>query len=159
MSTPQIDALRLVRFDRRPDRTLGDMQIRYSGDPEWHHFAWVVEDTDRMIRADQGLQHIKAAKVKAKTAIPYGRYRLTWTLSPSRGVHTLRLQDVPGFQGILIHSGNTPDHTEGCLCPGLDLDRTKGETRRSKPAVEWLEEHVRAALDAGREVWISIEAE
>ena len=27
----------------------------------------------------------------------------------------LHVQDVPGFEYILIHTGNTDEHTEGCL--------------------------------------------
>jgi hypothetical protein len=37
----------------------------------------------------------------------------------------LHVQDVPGFQYILIHTGNTDEHTSGCLIMGdtqQDLD-------------------------------------
>ena len=37
----------------------------------------------------------------------------------------LWLQDVPGFEYILIHQGNTDEHTSGCLIVGdtqQDLD-------------------------------------
>lgn len=152
-----ITGLKLVRKDPRADRTLGEMLVEYDGNGDWRPFAWVVEDKDRMLRADQPLDHIKATKVRAQTCIPSGRYRLAWTLSPSRGVHTLRLLDVPGFQGILVHSGNGPEHTEGCICPGLQLDRQKGVTSRSKEAVAWLEKHLPPLLADGREIWITVE--
>lgn len=154
----KISALKLTRIEARADRTLGQILVEYAHEPGmWRPFGWVVEDTDRMLRADQPLDHIRAVKVKGKTCIPSGRYRLTWTLSPSRGVYTLRLQDVPGFQGILVHSGNGPEHTEGCICPGLSLDRTTGRTGNSKKAVDWLEAQLRPLLEAGAEVWITVE--
>ncbi len=37
----------------------------------------------------------------------------------------LHIQDVPGFTYILIHTGNTDEHTSGCLIVGetqQDLD-------------------------------------
>ena len=40
----------------------------------------------------------------------------------------LWLQDVPGFEYILIHTGNTDEHTSGCLIVGntqADLDNGK----------------------------------
>lgn len=152
-----ITGLKLTRREARADRTLGDLLVEYDGNGDWKLFAFVVEDTDRLLRQDQPLEHIKASKVKTRTCIPSGRYRLTWTLSPSRGVNTLRLQDVPGFQGILIHSGNGPEHTEGCICPGLSMDKAAGRTSKSREAVAWLEKHIPPLLAAGREVWITVE--
>lgn len=157
MSMLNITGLKIRRLDPRSDRTIGEVLVEYNHDADWKFFAHIVEDPDRMLRADQGPAHIERVKVKGKTCIPTGRYKLAWTKSPSRGVFTLRLLDVPGYKGILIHTGNGPEDTEGCLCPGLNLDLQSGRTSKSKPAVEWLEKHIPPLLAAGHEVWVTVE--
>ena len=57
-------------------------------------------------------------KIKGKTAIPYGTYEIKWTYSPRFKKYTPQLMNVPSFEGIRIHSGNSSDHTEGCLLLG-----------------------------------------
>lgn len=78
-------------------------------------FGYVLEDVVRPA----------GQKVKDKTAIPYGTYRVTWEKSPrlsaQRGhdFYTPRLNAVPGFDGVLMHVGNYARDTSGCLLPGL----------------------------------------
>ena len=78
----------------------------------------------------------QAVKVMHETCIPEGTYDIK--LRTTGGFHTryknrygtthkgmLHLQDVPGFTYILIHAGNTDEHTSGCLIVGetqQDLD-------------------------------------
>lgn len=72
-----------------------------------------------------------APKIPGKTAIPEGRYRLRLDLVSPRFSNFSRypwarpwggklpfLCNVPGFSGILIHVGNTPFDTAGCLLVG-----------------------------------------
>ena len=81
----------------------------------------------------------QAVKVMHETCIPEGEYEIQFR--KTGGFHTrysakygnshygmLHLQDVPGFTYILIHSGNTDEHTSGCLIVGetqQDLDLGK----------------------------------
>ncbi len=81
----------------------------------------------------------QAVKVMHETCIPEGEYDIQFR--KTGGFHTrysakygnshygmLHLQDVPGFTYILIHSGNTDEHTSGCLIVGetqQDLDLGK----------------------------------
>ena len=81
----------------------------------------------------------QAVKVMHETCIPEGTYDIEFR--KTGGFHTkykqrygnshygmLHLQEVPGFTYILIHSGNTDEHTSGCLIVGetqQDLDRSK----------------------------------
>lgn len=69
------------------------------------------------------------SKVKGSTRIPPGIYKVG--LRSVGGVHnwlaakfsfhkgSLHLLEVPGFEYILIHPGNTSIDTMGCLLPGL----------------------------------------
>lgn len=83
---------------------------------------------------------VRDVKVHSETAIPLGEYEIK--LRTVGGFHAkytdrygaafhkgmLELQDVPNFQYILIHTGNTDQHTAGCLLVGetqQDLDKGK----------------------------------
>ena len=68
-------------------------------------------------------------KVAGETRIPEGTYKIT--LRKVGGFHSrytnkygemhkgmLWVRDVPGFEYILIHTGNTDEHTAGCLIVG-----------------------------------------
>ena len=108
-------------------------------------------------------------KVMHETCIPEGEYDIIYR--KVGGFHTkysarygafhkgmLWLQDVPGFTYILIHSGNTDQHTSGCLIVGetqTDLDRTKdGFIGNSGDAYKKMYEKVSKALDSGEKVTI-----
>lgn len=57
-------------------------------------------------------------KIKHRTAIPVGRYQVVIAPSNRFKRDLPRLLNVPGFDGILIHPGNTDVDTDGCLLPG-----------------------------------------
>lgn len=103
--------LKLYRVSSQADSTNG---ILYIND----EFAcFTLEDEQRKV------------KVKGETAIPLGIYEIQFRTVG--GFHTkyqsrfsdihkgmLELQDVPNFQYILIHCGNTDEHTAGCILVG-----------------------------------------
>lgn len=78
-------------------------------------FCFSLEDP---IREEKG-KPVPEWKVKGKTAIPKGTYKLVFSPSPRFQKGTPRLLDVPGFDGVLIHAGNRPEDTEGCILLGL----------------------------------------
>ena len=61
----------------------------------------------------------KEKKVRGKTAIPEGEYKIV--MSPSAKFHRNMpyLKDVPQFEGIMIHPGNTVKDTMGCILVGV----------------------------------------
>ena len=81
----------------------------------------------------------QAVKVMHETCIPEGTYDIKFRKvggfherysAKYQNAHygMLHIQDVPNFTYILIHSGNTDEHTSGCLIVGetqQDLDVSK----------------------------------
>ena len=57
-------------------------------------------------------------KIPKQTAIPAGRYCVRLTMSTRFGRVLPLLENVPGFSGIRIHTGNVIDDTEGCILVG-----------------------------------------
>ena len=82
-----------------------------------------LEDADRGLRKDMQLEEIKKKKVYGQTAIPRGSYECVYTYSNRFKKMLPLLKDVPGFDGIRIHSGNSAKDTEGCILVGLNLKK------------------------------------
>jgi len=100
------------RIARNPLYTIGKMYL------DGKYFCDTLEDTDRGLRKDTPLAEIKRIKVMHQTAIPAGTYKVIVNMSPAKKRLLPRLLDVPGFEGILIHRGNTANCTSGCLLVG-----------------------------------------
>ncbi len=130
--------LRLVRDVCNPGCTLGQLYV--DGQLE----CYTVED---VVRRD-------GKKVFGSTAIPAGRYKVI--VAPS--AHFKRdlplLLDVPNFEGIRIHPGNTAADTEGCILPGRQ--RTANGVQESRVAFDALFAKLKAALAQDGEVWIEV---
>ena len=114
--------LDIKRIARRENYTVGRLYI------DGKYFCDTLEDKDRGLRQDMPVAVIRATKRKGITAIPTGRYRITLAVqSPKfskRAIYQFcngylpRLINVPGYDGVLIHIGNTARDTEGCLLVG-----------------------------------------
>lgn len=80
-------------------------------------FSNVMEDRDRNLHSNN-IAEVKAKKVKHETAIPYGRYEIVMSYSERFKMLLPLLTNVPGYDGIRIHAGNTEADSSGCLLPG-----------------------------------------
>lgn len=118
------------------------------------YFSDALEDPDRGLTDSMSLEEIKKIKVKGNTCIPYGTYNVTITYSPRFKKNLPLINNVKGFDGIRIHSGNTPQDTEGCLL--LGFNRVKGQVVDSRVTVSKFITQMQQALNKGEKVTITI---
>ena len=104
--------LTLKRIAKRDTYTIGKLYV------DGMYFCDTLEDKDRGLYQVMPLLDIQKIKVIHETAIPTGVYKVIVNQSPKFGRLLPRLLDVPGFEGILIHRGNTDKHTSGCILVG-----------------------------------------
>lgn len=108
----------------------------------------------------------RATKEMHETRIPAGCYKIEFRTTG--GFHAryldrygatwhkgmLWIKEVPGFEFILIHSGNHDDHTSGCLLVGRANANDANFVGSSRDTYEKFYPKVRNALLRGEEVWI-----
>lgn len=125
--------LKLDRKYKKPNYTIGKLYINDK------YFCDTIEDTDRGLKDSMSESEIKLKKVYSKTAIPTGTYEIVMnTISPKfknrswakpYGGKLPRLLNVKGFDGVLIHVGNKPEDSLGCILVGKN--NIKGQVTES----------------------------
>ena len=143
--------LELKRIFKGKNYTIGRLFI------DGKYFCDTLEDPVRQ------LDSIKD-KIYSETAIPAGKYKISMSsISPKYSIRKSynwcggrlpRLLDVPFFEGILIHSGNTPDHTAGCILVGEN--KVKGQVINSMNTLKNLWVKLNVADEVGEEIWIDV---
>lgn len=143
------------RIAKRPTYTIGRMYI------DGEYVCDTLEDTDRGLKQSMPLEEIKKKKIYGKTAIPTGTYKVTMdVVSPKFKNKTWakpyegklpRLLDVPGYEGVLIHPGNTADSTNGCVLTGINS--VVGKVMNSQATFK----KVMAILTKGTDITITID--
>ena len=94
------------------------------------------------------------AKVYGETAIPYGVYKIVLTMSPRFKKILPLLLDVPHFEGVRIHTGNTEKDTEGCILVGYN--KVKGKVINSKIVFDKVMKYLELATINNEKITIEV---
>lgn len=133
--------LTLKRIALRPTYTIGKLYI------DDVYFCDAIEDTVRDLNKNGKFDNGEK-KVHSKTAIPYGIYEIKWTYSPRFKKYTPQLMNVPSFEGIRIHAGNTSADTEGCLI--LGKNKQVGKVLNSRATINKFYPIIKNACSNGK---------
>ena len=119
-------------------------------------FCYTLEDRDGGLKQTMPLSEIYDKKVKGFTAIPEGKYEVVITYSNRFKKEMPLVKNVPGYEGIRIHPGNTDADTEGCILPGTnrDIDFVGG----SRIAFAGLLQKITFALSNNEKVFLEIKS-
>ena len=149
----------LDRAWKKPTYTISRVYVNSSV------FCNIIEDTDRDLKQTDPLPVIKMKKVYGETAIPKGTYLVDMdTISPKYAGNSFyksvcggkvpRLIDVPGFEGVLIHCGNTALDSYGCLIVGVNT--VKGMVTQSRETFKKLYKVMSEAHKRGETITVEI---
>lgn len=123
-----------------------------------------LEDTNRDLNKDGKFDNGEV-KIHGSTCIPFGRYKVNMdTVSPRfsmREQYTFckgivpRLENVPSFDGVLIHIGNKPEDTEGCILVGEN--KIKGQVINSTETFKKLYSILNVVNKRKEDIYITIQ--
>jgi hypothetical protein len=116
--------------------------------------CFVLEDEDRGLKSTMPIEEINERKIYGNTCIPTGSYRVVVTMSNRFKRMLPLLQNVKGYEGIRIHTGNTDANTEGCILPGAA--RQSNMVTGSRIAFDKLFTKITQAINNGERVVITI---
>ena len=116
--------LTLKRIALRSEYTIGKLYV------DGEYVCDTIEDTVRDLDKDGKFANGEV-KIPGKTAIPYGRYEITMKVKSPKysnfskyswakkyDGYLPRLLNVPHFDGVLIHVGNSALDSESCVLVG-----------------------------------------
>ena len=86
------------------------------------YFCDTLEDKVRDLNKDGKFDNGEV-KVYGETAIPYGTYEIKITYSEHFKRNLPILLNVPSYEGVRIHKGNTAKDTLGCILLGENKKR------------------------------------
>lgn len=139
--------LRLRRIALKDEYTIGKLYI------DGEYFCDVLEPPTRDLNKN-GIFDNGETKVKNNTAIPFGTYNVIINRSPRFKRDLPRLLNVPDFDGVLIHRGNTKNDTSGCILVGEN--KVRGKVVNSTPYEIELVKRCKAALSNNEQITIEV---
>ena len=92
--------IRIKRLHRTERSTISELSINGKFQ------CYTLEDVER------------EKKIKSETAIPKGTYKVIINYSNRFKQNLPLILNVPNFEGVRIHTGNTNHDTEGCILVG-----------------------------------------
>lgn len=126
----------LQRTKEVGETTLGELSI------DGKFFCYTLEDK------------IRTKKIKHQTCIPQGTYGVILSLSQRFKTVLPLLVNVPGFEGIRIHAGNTTEDTSGCVLLGMAVNEDK--LLHSKVALTTFLQKVTPVFKKGKQITIEV---
>ena len=132
--------LRVERRFLKPEYTIGRLDV------DGKFFCDTLEDRVRDLSRER--------KIAGETAIPAGCYEVVVNWSPRFRRRLPRLLNVPGFEGILINRGNTPEDTAGCNLVGEN--KMRGCVVHSTVYEIRLTALLEEAQQRGEKIWIEV---
>lgn len=93
-------------------------------------------------------------KVYGQTAIPLGKYRVIINRSVRFKRNLPLLVNVPNFEGIRIHAGNTAANTEGCILVGKF--HSQGYITKSKDTFDALFKKINDSYSREQDIFMEI---
>lgn len=104
--------IQLKRIAKKETYTIGKLYL------DGVYFCDTIEDKDRGLNQTMLINDIKKKKVYGETAIPTGTYKLVIDYSNRFKKNMAHILNVPGYEGIRIHTGNTAKDSLGCIIVG-----------------------------------------
>lgn len=128
--------LLLKRLHKSENSTIGELSI------DGKFECYTLEDVERK------------EKIYGKTAIPKGTYEIVMTMSNRFKIVLPLLLNVPNYEGVRIHAGNSAKDTEGCIL--LGQTRSIDFIGNSKMALVKFVQKLKVGLNNGK-VYLTIE--
>lgn len=150
----------IKRIAKRETYTIGKMYINNK------YVCDTLEDTDRGLAQSMSVTEIASKKIKHRTAIPTGTYTITVNVKSNRyskskwyvdfcNAMMPRFINVPGYDGILIHPGNTDKNTSGCILVGKNT--IVGKLTESRATFKKLYPMLKDAANKGEKISVTIQ--
>lgn len=139
----------ITRKFKKPTYTIGRLEIN------GEYVCDTLEPTDRGFTSTMSMAKIVNNKVWGKTAIPTGAYTIDYRASPK--FHDQRrayLVGVTGFSGVMIHEGNYPKDTQGCILVGRN--NVKGAVTESRKALGEVNSKIADCQERGEPVTLEV---
>lgn len=146
--------IEIRRFAYKSEYTIGKLYVKREGRGMTYYCDTLEPRSAHVSRKDNSVT-IKALKKEyGKIAIPTGSYKVKMGMSRKFYRMMPYLLNVKGFEGIMIHPGNYPKDTLGCILPGWN--RRTGMVCASCTAFNELLGFILYALSGGETVTVTI---